>query len=83
MYWKQIINGHVTAIGTGKGSVEITEAEYNSILAVIHNRPTAEEGFDYRLTADLQWELYEVPIAEESDEITDEEALAILLGGAV
>lgn len=62
---------------------EITEAKYNEILLMLHNKPIAEEGFSYRLTADLQWELYEVPIAEESDEITDEEALEILLGGAV
>lgn len=83
MYWKQSINGYVTAIGTGKGSEEITETQYNEILSLLQSRPIAEEGFDYRLTADLQWELYEVPIAEESDEITDEEALDILLGGAV
>ena len=62
---------------------EITEIKYNEILLMLRSRPTAEEGFAYRLTADLQWELYEVPIAEESDEITDEEALEILLGGAV
>lgn len=81
MYWKQIINGHVTAIGTGKGSEEITETKYNEILSILRSRPTAPEGFAYRLTADLQWELYELPIAEETDEITDAEALAIILGG--
>ena len=62
---------------------DITETKYNEILSLLQSRPIAEEGFAYRLTADLQWELYEVPIAEESDVITDEEALEILLGGAV
>ena len=58
----------------------ITEEEYMAVRSVIDNRPTAEAGFAYRLTADLQWELYEIPVSEE---ITDEEALDILLGGAI
>lgn len=62
---------------------KITETEYNEILSMLHNRPTAEKGFAYRLAADLQWELYEVPVEETEDEITEEEALEILLGGAV
>ena len=62
---------------------EITETEYNEILSLLHNIPTAEEGFAYRLTADLEWEIYEVPVEETEDEITEEEALEILLGGAV
>ncbi|MBQ8830851.1 MAG: hypothetical protein IJ017_04585 [Oscillospiraceae bacterium] len=61
---------------------EITETKYNKILSLLHNRPTAEEGFAYRLTADLEWELYEVPVEEEA-ELTEAEALEILLGGAV
>lgn len=62
---------------------EITETEYNEILHMLHNKPTAEKGFAYRLTTDLEWELYEVPVEETEDEITEEEALEILLGGAV
>lgn len=58
----------------------ITKEEYDRIKAIIDSRPTAEDGFAYRLTADLEWELYEIPVSEE---ITDEEALDILLGGAV
>ena len=62
---------------------EITETRYNEILSMLHNKPTAEKGYAYRLTADLEWELYEVPAEETENEITEEEALEILLGGAV
>lgn len=72
MYWKQIIDGYITAIGTGKGKVQITQAEYDEILSMLRNRPTAPEGYGCRLTADLVWELYELP----PEEVTDEEATA-------
>lgn len=44
---------------------EITETQYNEILSMLHNRPTAPDGFAYRLTANLEWELYELPVEEE------------------
>lgn len=47
---------------------EITEAKYNEILTMLHNIPTAPEGFAYRLTKELEWELYEVPVEEEPEE---------------
>lgn len=50
---------------------EITEAEYNHIKTIIDNRPTAPDGCGYRLTPELEWELYELP-----NEETEEEALA-------
>lgn len=62
---------------------EITEIKYNEILSLLQNIPIAEKGFAYRLTADLEWELYEVPVEEIEDEITEGEALEILLGGVV
>ena len=58
-YYKEIENGILTAIGTGKaGGIEITEEEYNALLAEIiaANQP------------------------EETDEISAEEALDIILG---
>lgn len=67
-----------------RDGTEITEAEYNKILSIIRNKPTATDGYDYRLTDALEWELYEAPATEEEDEeLTDEQALEILLGGAV
>ena len=66
-------------------NTEISEGEYDHILGVIRNRPTAPEGFAYRLTKDLEWELYELP-PEEPEELseTEEKALAydILTGVA-
>lgn len=82
-FYKIINNGYLVAIGNGSGGIEITEAEYNNLLEIIHNKPTAESGYDYRLKADLTWELYELPPMPEDDEITAEEALEIISGGAV
>ena len=82
-YNKQTSNNYILAIGTGYGGTEITEAEYNEIMAIIQNHPTAE-GKGYRLKADLTWEEYDLPPEPEpsdEDEISAEEALDIILGG--
>ena len=53
-------------------------------MAIIQNRPTAE-GKGYRLKTDLTWEEYDLPPVPEpsdDDEISTDEALNILLGGA-
>lgn len=69
-YFKIVSDGYILAIGTGAGGEEITETEYNTLMATIQNRPKAEPGWGYRLKADLTWELVEVPIPE--DEEVDE-----------
>lgn len=82
-YYKQISDNYIIAIGTGYGGEEITEAEYNEIMAIIQSRPTAE-GKGYRLKADLTWEEYDLPpepVPSDEDELTEAEALEILLGG--
>ena len=84
-YYKLTGSDYLMAIGTGLGGTEITESEYNNILSIIRSRPTPPAGFDYRLKADLTWEQYELPPEPEpsdTDEITDDEAMAIILGGA-
>ena len=84
-YYKQISNDYILAIGTGPGGTEITETEYNSILSAIQSRPTSETQ-GYRLRADLTWEAYDLPPEPEpsdDDEISNEEALNILLGGSI
>lgn len=62
---------------------EITAEQYNEILSMLRNRPTAPDGYGYRLTDDLQWELYELPTeeGEEDPELSAEEALEIITGG--
>ena len=82
-YNKQVSNSYISAIGTGHGGVEITEDEYNAIMDVIKNRPSAE-GKGYRLKTDLTWEAYDLPPEPEpsdEDEVSDAQALNILLGG--
>lgn len=64
--------------GFFRDGVEITEAEYNRIKAIIDNRPTAPSGYGYRLTAELEWELYELPIEETEEEATVEDYQAAL-----
>ena len=83
-YNKQTSNNYIIAIGTGYGGTEITKAEYDEIMAIIQNRPAAE-GKGYRLKTDLTWEAYDLPPEPEpsdEDELSDAEALNILLGGA-
>ena len=79
-YYKVISNGYILAVGIGNGGEEIAETEYSEILSIIQSRPN--DGFGYRLKADLMWERYELP-AVEDEELTGEEAFEILLGGAV
>lgn len=84
-YYKQIIDNYLTAIGTGPGNTEITEAEYNQILSIIQNRPQSE-GKGCRLKTDLTWEEYDLPPEPEpsdDDELSNEEAFNILIGGSV
>ena len=72
--YKYINNGYIIGVGTGAGAGEpITEDEYNTILDKINNRPTAPEGFTYRLTTALQWELCELPPIVESNEELEED----------
>lgn len=76
-YYKIIENGYLVGIGTGAGGIEITEKEYNSILAHIQSCPIAEEGYGYRLKEDLTWELYELPIVPE-EEISSDELMTMI-----
>lgn len=70
MYKKYEKDGYILCLGIGD---EITEDEYNEILDKINNRPTAPEGFTYRLTTALEWELCELPpIVENNEEFEDE-----------
>lgn len=62
-------------------ATEISAEEYNCVKSVIDNRPTAPEGFAYRLTENLVWELYELPAEETDPELTAAEAPAIITGG--
>ena len=83
-YYKQTDSMYILTVGVGAGGIEISADEYNEIMAVIQNRPQAD-GKGYRLKTDLTWEEYDLPPEPEpsdEDELSDAEALDILLGGA-
>ena len=93
-YFAQYENGILTAIGTGHGDVEITEAEYNTLLSEIREKAAlVNKLYSGEITlddvpADWQEEIQRrvderiaaEGIAEEQD-ISAEEALDIILGG--
>lgn len=89
-------SGKLIAIGTGYGGTEITEAEYNALLAEIREKATlVNKLYSGEITIDevptdwqeeIQRRVDERIAAEDSAEEQDipaEEALDILLGGSV
>ena len=88
-------SGKLIAIGTGNGGTEITEAEYNTLLAEIREKAAlVEQLYNGEITIDdvpadwqeeIQRRVDERIAAEgeaEEQDISAEEALEILLGGA-
>ena len=80
-YFKNIDNDVISSISTGSGMEEITQEEYDAILALIQQRPTPPPGYDYRLRTDMTWEQVEAPAAPADEEISAEEAMEIILEG--
>ena len=75
-YKKIMLNGYILGVALVKTGGNITEADFTKISDMLRNRPTAPDGFAYRLTTGLEWELYELP-TEESEELTETEQKAI------
>ena len=74
MFYKYINDKYIIGVGTGSGGEEITEQEYNAILDKINNRPEAPDGYSYRLTITMEWELAEIPkIEPTAEEIIESE----------
>ena len=77
-YLKAIANGYIMSLHIVTDGGNCNEDEYNSLLALFTDRPEAPSGYWNLLRADtLEWELVEAP----ENDLPDEEALAILLGG--
>ena len=88
-------SGIIIAIGTGNGGTEITEAEYNSLLSEIREKAgLVNKLYNGEITIDavpVDWQeeiqrrvderIAAEGTAEEQD-ISAEEAMDILLGGA-
>ena len=83
-YYKILQDDYILSVGKGAGGEDLTESEYTQILDSIRNKPTAPDGYGYRLKSDLTWERLELPVSpEDADpDLTDAEALAIILRGA-
>ena len=94
-YNKRMNGGHILAIGTGYGGTEITEAEYNALLSEIREKADlVNKLYSGEITIDavpVDWQeeiqrrvderIAAEGTAEEQD-ISAEETLDILLGGA-
>ena len=87
--------GKLVAIGTGYGGEEITEAEYNTLLSEIREKSAlVDKLYSGEITIDavpVDWqeeiqrrvdERIAAESAAEEQDISAEEALEILLGGA-
>ena len=87
-------SNRLIAIGTGYGGVEITEAEYNALLAEIREKAAlVEQLYNGEITIDevpVEWqeeiqrrvnERIAAEGAAEEQDLSAEEALNIILGG--
>ena len=82
-YFKIIEDGYIVAVMTGKaGETEITKEEYDEILSLIRTAPKAATGYRYRLKADLTWELAELPPEDVDPDLSETEAMDIIMGVA-
>lgn len=82
-YYKVVEGGFVVGFGTngGDGVTAIAEAEYVELQTVFADRPTAPEGYAYMIQDDpREWVMVELP--HEDPDLTADEAMEILLGGA-
>lgn len=82
-YYKVVEGGFVVGFGTNGGDevTGITETEYNALADMIADRPTAPEGYAYMIQDDpREWVLVALP--PEDPDLTADEAMEILLGGA-
>lgn len=81
MYYFTSRDGIITSAGELAGRFsEISAEKYETISEMLENKPTAEPGYDYRLTESLEWELFKVIPDEEIKDIPEEEAVQIITG---
>lgn len=61
MYRMYVNNGYIVSVAHNVANGNITDEQYRNIQEAIRCKPTAPQGFDYRLTEELVWELYKLP----------------------
>jgi hypothetical protein len=83
-FYKNVVDGYIQLVGASSGEIanQITEDEYNEILAVIQNKPARTETTDFRLKEDLTWEAYQIDPPDPDPELDEAEAFDIIFGGA-
>lgn len=95
-YYKVNDGSKLIAIGTGYGGTEITESEYNTLLSMIREKAALVDSlYNGEITIDSIREDWREEIQRRVDEriaqqgtaedqdISSDEALAIILGGEV
>lgn len=80
MYYYKIGSTYAASPVEIVGAEAISRHEYERVKAIVNQKPVHQDGYGYRMTADLTWELYELP-QEADPELTAEEALDIIVGG--
>lgn len=84
-YFENHNANYITTFGKAvHGGETITEERYTALVDIMGNAPQETDTTGYRLRTDLTWEPYEKePIPDPSqEELSDFEAIEILLGGA-
>ena len=74
MYYRiNIEDGYIHGVAKGVSfeNSNATEDEYNRIVDIIKNTPTAPDGVYYRLRENLEWELFELPPFEDEEMATE------------
>lgn len=77
-------DGYIISIMRGAKDGNVSETEYLAIMDKLKQKLTPPSGYDYRLTIDLEWEMYELPketdepAEGETDEATEADYLASL-----
>lgn len=66
-FYKIVKDGYILGVAKSDGEGNVTETEYNTVSEIIRNQPQAPDGYQYRLTTGLEWEMYELPPVEESE----------------
>lgn len=66
-FYKIVKDGYILGVAKSDGEGNVTETEYNTVSEIIRNQPQAPDGYQYRLTTGLEWEMYEPPSVEESE----------------
>lgn len=80
MFYMIVNDGIIKAVGNMTSQMqEIDSATYQNISELLNNKPVPpDKKHDYRLTVELEWELFEIP--DDGKDIDDAEVVSILMG---